>query len=102
MSQPAQQRNLGRMSEIAQVAVRHGFGNREFDREGRYVEADVDLGDGRPGLRVASLYLPKGGVPETSADGHARFARKMRFKARRGLKLSTRMRTGTQAEQASQ
>jgi ubiquinone biosynthesis protein len=26
MSQPAQQRNLGRMSEIAQVAVRHGFG----------------------------------------------------------------------------
>jgi ubiquinone biosynthesis protein len=26
MAQPAQQRNLGRMSEIAQVAVRHGFG----------------------------------------------------------------------------
>ena len=25
-AQPAQQRNLGRMSEIAQVAVRHGFG----------------------------------------------------------------------------
>lgn len=61
------------------VAVRHGFGNREFDREGRYVEADVDLGEGRPGLRVASLYLPKGGVPEASAEGHARFARKMRF-----------------------
>jgi len=26
MAQPAQQRNLGRLSEIAQVAVRHGFG----------------------------------------------------------------------------
>ncbi len=26
MAQPAQQRSLGRMSEIAQVAVRHGFG----------------------------------------------------------------------------
>jgi ubiquinone biosynthesis protein len=26
MAQPAQQRNLGRISEIAQVAVRHGFG----------------------------------------------------------------------------
>src|SRR6476659_2123072 len=26
MAQPAQQRPLGRMSEIAQVAVRHGFG----------------------------------------------------------------------------
>jgi exodeoxyribonuclease-3 len=60
------------------VAVRHGFGSREFDGEGRYLEADVDLGGGRPGLRVASLYLPKGGVP-TSEEGLSRLHRKMRF-----------------------
>ena len=57
---------------------------REFADEGRYLE--VDLAD-RP-LTVASLYLPKGGLPahlqtagrsREAPDGGARYARKMRF-----------------------
>ena len=48
---------------------------RRFDTEGRYIE--VDLAD-RP-VTVASLYLPKGGVPEDGPEGVARFERKLRF-----------------------
>src|SRR4030095_13929810 len=48
MAQPAQQRSLGRLSEIAQVAVRHGFGywfethrlTDLFPRRGPRVELD--------------------------------------------------------------
>ena len=47
--------------------VVHGFGVREFDREGRYLEAQ--LGD----LSVVSLYLPSG------ASGPDRQAAKFRF-----------------------
>lgn len=50
-------------------AVRTGFGSREFDDAGRYLE--VDLG----GLTVASLYLPKGEA------GTERQQRKERFMA---------------------
>jgi len=59
-------------------------GLREFADEGRYVE--VDLAD-RP-LTVASLYLPKGGLPahlqrpnnmREKPDGGAAYERKMRF-----------------------
>ncbi|MGW0037228.1 exodeoxyribonuclease III [Gordonia sp. NPDC003376] len=58
----------------------------EFARHGRYVE--VDLAD-RP-LTVASLYLPKGGLPahlqrpgsmREAPDGGARYERKQRFLA---------------------
>lgn len=57
------------------LAIRHGFGNREFDGEGRYVEVDL------PGLTVASLYLPKGGTPFEDAKSEAKFRRKLRFLA---------------------
>ncbi|MDO5681792.1 MAG: exodeoxyribonuclease III, partial [Propionibacteriaceae bacterium] len=57
------------------LAVRTGFGNREFDAEGRYIEADL------PGLTVASLYLPKGGTPFEDAASEAKFRRKLRFLA---------------------
>ena len=59
-------------------------GLREFLTEGRYVE--VDLAD-RP-VTVASLYLPKGGLPahlqdprrmREAPDGGAKYERKMRF-----------------------
>ncbi len=59
-------------------------GLRRFADEGRYVE--VDLAD-RP-ITVASLYLPKGGLPahlqkpgrmREAPDGGARYARKMAF-----------------------
>ncbi len=59
-------------------------GLREFVTEGRYVE--VDLAD-RP-VTVASLYLPKGGLPahlqdprrmREAPDGGAKYERKMRF-----------------------
>lgn len=58
---------------------------RAFADEGRYLE--VDLAD-QP-LTVASLYLPKGGLParlqdgkgHEAADGGAKYERKMRFLA---------------------
>ncbi len=75
-------------SEHLAVAVpERGRLSRElhvFADEGRYVE--VDLSD-QP-LTVASLYLPKGGLPahlqkpgrmREAPDGGARYARKMRF-----------------------
>ena len=53
-------------------AIRTGFGH-ESDAEGRYVEADL------PGLTVASLYLPKGGVADADEAERARYYRKMSF-----------------------
>lgn len=59
-------------------------GLREFAAEGRYVE--VDLADAP--VTVASLYLPKGGLPahlqrptrmREAPDGGAKYERKMRF-----------------------
>lgn len=66
--------------------------NRELRRhavEGRYVE--VDLADAP--LRVASLYLPKGAVPEHHArpsetPDQAKYDRKMRFMAGLGRLLT--------------
>ncbi|WP_460744301.1 exodeoxyribonuclease III [Mariniluteicoccus endophyticus] len=63
------------MSRAEPMAVRAGFGNREFDPEGRYLEVDL------PGVTVASLYLPKGGTPFADEVSEARFHRKLRFLA---------------------
>lgn len=55
-----------------------------FAREGRYIEIDV------PGLTLANLYLPKGGLPaelqvpgrmRDKPDGGAKYERKQRFLA---------------------
>lgn len=54
------------------LAVREGFGYAK-DAEGRYLEVDL------PGLRVASLYLPKGGVPDGEPAELVRYKRKMHF-----------------------
>src|SRR5690606_20017647 len=54
-----------------------GFGNSAFDAEGRYLEADLDLG-GWP-LTVGSLYLPKGGRADDTPEELARYRRKERF-----------------------
>jgi exodeoxyribonuclease-3 len=54
------------------IAVRHGFGYSK-DPEGRYLEADL------PGLRVASLYLPKGDSPQLGDEAAARYAGKLAF-----------------------
>ena len=48
----------------------------EFGADGRYVEADYDLGSQR--LTVASVYVTKGGLP---AREPARYERKVRFLA---------------------
>jgi len=58
--------------------VRIGFGSREFDTEGRYVEADLDLASGLR-VRVASVYVPKGGTPYEDAASLAKMERKFRF-----------------------
>ncbi|MFG3022171.1 exodeoxyribonuclease III [Streptomyces sp. NPDC048254] len=47
--------------------VRVGFGSREFDASGRYVEVDL------PGVTVASLYLPSGEVGTERQDEKYRF-----------------------------
>ena len=65
------------VSRVAPVAVRLGTGSREFDHEGRYLEADLDL-PGLP-LTVGSLYLPKGGTPHEDEISRARYERKLRF-----------------------
>ncbi|GAA3992282.1 exodeoxyribonuclease III [Allokutzneria multivorans] len=48
-------------------AVRIGFGAKEFDSSGRYIEVDL------PGLTVASLYLPSGDVGTPRQDEKERF-----------------------------
>lgn len=67
------------MTSVPPTATRVGFAPREFAHEGRYVEADLDY----PGfaLTVASLYLPKGGLPFGPDADPKKFARKLRFMA---------------------
>lgn len=60
-----------------------------FATEGRYIEVDVEGSGDRPPLTVASLYLPKGGLPahlqkpggRETPDGGAKYERKMGFLA---------------------
>lgn len=65
------------LSRTPPLAVRQGFGNAAFDAEGRYLEADLDIGGRR--LTVGSLYLPKGGRADTDPGELARYRRKQRF-----------------------
>jgi len=71
------------ITSVAPAAVRYGFGSREFDHEGRWIEADLDLAPGPDGtprrLTVASLYLPKGGTPYEDEASLAKYERKLRF-----------------------
>ncbi|HRA76590.1 MAG TPA: exodeoxyribonuclease III [Propionicimonas sp.] len=60
------------LTRSAPEAIREGFGFA-LDGEGRYVEVDL------PGLRVGSLYLPKGGAPTGGPDEQSRYRRKVRF-----------------------
>jgi len=72
------------LDTVPTEAVPLARGLREFAGQGRYVE--VDLADAP--ITVASLYLPKGGLPahlqkpgrmREAPDGGARYERKMRF-----------------------
>lgn len=65
---------------VPPTAVRHGFGHRAFDPEGRYTEIDLDL-PGRPPLTVGSLYLTKGAPLVGPEANEAKYRRKMRFMA---------------------
>lgn len=85
------------LSRVAPTAVRYGFGNRTFDSEGRYLEVDLDLGQGRPLLTVGSLYLPKGGAPTDGPDELRRYRRKMRFLASFGRYLTVARRAAVTA-----
>ena len=67
------------LSRTPPAAVRHGFGHRASDPEGRYVEADYDL-DGLA-LRVGSVYVPKGATWEGPDADPAKYRRKMQFMA---------------------
>lgn len=68
-------------------AVREGFGSREFDHEGRYIEVDL------PGLTVGNVYLPKGATPTDGPEAEAKFARKLRFTRSFGRYLTRARRT---------
>ncbi len=59
------------------TAVREGFGNRTFDPEGRYLEADYDLCGWQ--LTIGSLYLPKGGRADDTPAELERYRRKLAF-----------------------
>jgi exodeoxyribonuclease-3 len=61
------------LSREEPLDVRRGFGSREFDTEGRFIEVDL------PGLTVASLYLPKGDVADGDERATERHLRKLRF-----------------------
>lgn len=58
-----------------------------FASEGRYVEVDIEAKGEHPAITVASLYLPKGGLPahlqkpngREAPDGGAKYERKMGF-----------------------
>lgn len=67
------------LSKTPIAATRLGIGDEEFAKDGRYVE--VDLAD-YP-LTMASLYLPKGDVPDGEDEAkQAKYDRKFRFLAR--------------------
>ncbi|MEO7855170.1 MAG: exodeoxyribonuclease III [Rubrivivax sp.] len=65
---------VGLYTRHAPSDVRFGFGNREFDAEGRYVEARFDTARRR--FSVISCYFPSG------SSGELRQAAKFRFLAR--------------------
>ena len=65
------------LSRTPPTAIRHGFGHRPSDPEGRYVEADYDL-DGLA-LRIGSVYVPKGATWEGPDADPEKYRRKMRF-----------------------
>ncbi|QGN35759.1 exodeoxyribonuclease III [Microlunatus sp. Gsoil 973] len=67
------------LTKDAPVAVRLGFGNQRFDPEGRYLEVDLAPSRGRPGLTIASLYLPKGDRPVDGPSAAAKHRRKIAF-----------------------
>lgn len=75
---------VGLYSRRAPRAIRRGFGDAEFDAEGRYIEAD--FGD----LVVVSLYVPSG----SSSD--ERQQAKFRFMAAFAPHLATLARRGQQ------
>ena len=58
---------VGLYSRKAPQAVRVGFGNPEFDAEGRYIEAQFK------GLSVVSVYLPSGSSSEERQQAKFRF-----------------------------
>ena len=62
---------VGLYSSLTPTEVITGFGNTEFDAEGRYIEARYDLG--AEGLSVISVYLPSG------SSGEERQLAKFRF-----------------------
>ncbi len=91
-----------RSESVAAQEITLARGIREFAHEGRYVE--VDLADAP--LTVASLYLPKGGLPaelqkpgrmREEPDGGAKFERKMRFLDAFGRQLQRSRRTALAA-----
>ncbi|MGC4962196.1 exodeoxyribonuclease III [Gordonia sp. DT101] len=68
---------VGVLSRLPIRQARIGFGSNEFDRTGRYLEADVE-GTAEP-LTVASLYIPKGAAATSEPKDVAKFDEKVRF-----------------------
>jgi len=85
--QLAGRNGVGVLTRWAPSDVRPGFGNRTFDREGRYLEVDLEPPDAPP-LTVGSLYLPKGGKPEYGPEWAAKQRRKLSFMASFGHYLT--------------
>ena len=68
------------LTRAAPAAVRHTFGAVEFDRDGRWLEVDVDFG-GRP-VTLVSVYVPKGDAGTPAQEAKTRFCDRMRDRMR--------------------
>jgi len=78
------------LSRAEPTDVRIGLDDAdEFAHEGRYIEADYEIGG--TALTVGCLYLPKGAVPSESEAALAKFERKMRFCECLAANLTTRI-----------
>jgi exodeoxyribonuclease-3 len=62
---------VGLYSSLTPTEVMSGFGNAEFDAEGRYIEAHYELGAWA--LSVVSVYLPSGSSSEERQQAKFRF-----------------------------
>jgi exodeoxyribonuclease-3 len=64
---------VGLYTRVEPTRSQVGFGSKEFDGSGRYLEIDLAPVDGMPGVTVASLYLPSGETDTPRQEEKERF-----------------------------
>jgi exodeoxyribonuclease-3 len=64
---------VGLYTRVEPTRSQVGFGSKEFDQSGRYLEIDLPPREGMPGVTVASLYLPSGETDTPRQEEKERF-----------------------------